>query len=173
MSLEATNDTTPSNQIMKNRVIYTTGFTKGGGSAILEWTTENHIKLTEIDKSTEQPTKVLFDCTPNQITSMYDIMTMLCLKIQGVNYQMDMSISPIASAAALSAGGVVGLGVAGKIRDDSGLLQWVDKLRSEGVVYREPPSSKVMKYVLVGIFGLIAVVFLIAFVVGLIARAGR
>lgn len=158
---------TPQGPYMQSRVQYFGKTIFGGGLGLLEWSGDNHIRLFAIDPATGQSKGLIFDCLPSQIRKVKATLAMLELHLDDKTHRMDFSAS---ATPWLLAGGVLGLFMANRKQQQSGIQWWVDNLKNQGTVVKQFGMGKTIKitlFVMLGFFGLL---FLIA-ILGALSRS--
>jgi len=111
-------------------VDYLPGITIAGAKpALLEWGTDNRIKLFEMDFDTKQATSVIFDAAISEITKVTGSMVMLTFHIGDKTYNTQFS----QTAAGKMGFGAVGLAFAYQETKGSGITVWTDKLKQNSV----------------------------------------
>jgi hypothetical protein len=126
----------PGAPYMQNRVQYYSGKTifSGSGIGLLEWSSDGHIHLFDVDITSGQSKGVIFDCLPNQIEKVSATLSSLTIHLGGKRFSMDLSNG---NYMLLGAGGLLGIFMASQVTKKSGIQWWVDNLQSQGVTVKK------------------------------------
>ena len=144
----------PRNQ---SRVQYLGNVRKFGNSrlGLLEWSSDDHIRLFMIDAATNQSKGIAFDCPLSQIRRAKANGTMLALKLDSQNHLL--SFSNYFGSGLLRAGGVGGMTAAQSQQERSGIQWWVDALNQRGVSCKQTDAfPKWLRVTIVVMLGILA-----------------
>ncbi len=147
---------------LQSFVSYFAGITTFSAKPAVLQVVDGRIQLVEVDPTTRQATRTVFDVLPAQIAKIRGSASTMTLRIDGQRYVLDFS----PSAVALMPAGLVGAAIAIHQSKTSGIGDWAVALRGLGVDIRITSIGRIMGITFIAIFGILAAIILVAVIYG-------